>query len=227
MTDANGQVALIVGVGPGLGASLARRFAAAGYATALAARTEAKVANIAAGIDGAAPYAADGTDEDAVTDLVARVEAEQGPLGVAIYNASGRVRKSIQDIGAAELEEAWRRSCLGAVILGREAARRMVPRGSGSILLTGATAGVKGFPGSAGFAAGKFGLRGVAQSMARELHPQGVHVAHFVIDGPIGESDDASKLHPDAIAETYFHIHSQHRSAWSHEVELRPWTEKF
>jgi NAD(P)-dependent dehydrogenase (short-subunit alcohol dehydrogenase family) len=223
----NGQAALIVGVGPGLGAALARRFAAAGYATALVARTEEKVTAIAGKIDGAVAYAADGTDEAAVTDLCARVERDQGPLGVAIYNASGRVRKGIREIGTAELEEAWRRSCLGAVLLGREAARAMVPRGSGSILFTGATAGVRGFANSAGFAAGKFGLRGIAQSIARELPPQGIHVAHFVIDGPIGESSDDAKLHPDAIADTYFHVHSQHRSAWSHEVELRPWTEKF
>lgn len=221
------KAAVIVGVGPGLGASLARRFAAGGYRTAIVARTRETVEDIAKGIDGAVPFVLDGTDSDAVVDLFDRVESEIAPVEVAVYNASGRVKKSILDIAGKEFELAWRRSCFGGFLMGREAARRMMQRGRGSILFTGATASLKGYAESAAFAAGKFGLRAVAQSMARELHPKGIHVAHFVVDGQIGAAKDGSKLHPDAIAESYFAVHMQDRSAWTQEVELRPWTETF
>jgi NAD(P)-dependent dehydrogenase (short-subunit alcohol dehydrogenase family) len=179
----------------------------------------------------------DGTDEPAVVNLMNEVEDELGPIGVAIYNASQRVVKSILEMESAEFEGAWRVSCLGAMIVGREAARRMVPRGHGSILFTGATASLRGGNGFAAFAAGKFGLRALAQSMARELGPQGIHVAHFVIDGGIDNErtrerapervDEDGLLSPDAIAEAYYQTHAQHRSAWSQEVDLRPWREKF
>jgi NAD(P)-dependent dehydrogenase (short-subunit alcohol dehydrogenase family) len=223
--------AIVLGVGPGLGAALGRRFAKAGYAVALAARNLERVKTLAAAIaaqGGAArAYATDATDAGAVQALVAHAEAELGPLEVAIYNASGRVRKSILDLEADEFEAAWRRACLGGFLLGREAARRMVPRGRGTILFTGATASVKAIAGSAGFAVGKFGLRALAQSMARELAPKGVHVGHAVIDGGIGVDAGQARLDPDAIAEAYYQLHAQPKSAWTWEIELRPWVETF
>lgn len=233
--------ALIVGVGSGLGASLCRRFAKAEHKVAMVARDAGKLVPIAHDIEAAGgttrAYAVDGTDEPAVVNLMNEVEDELGPIGVAIYNASQRVVKSILEMESAEFEGAWRVSCLGAMIVGREAARRMVLRGHGSILFTGATASLRGGNGFAAFAAGKFGLRALAQSMARELGPQGIHVAHFVIDGGIDNErtrerapervDDDGLLSSDAIAETYYQTHAQHRSAWSQEVDLRPWREKF
>ena len=227
---ADRESAVIVGVGPGLGAALGRRFAAAGYSVLLASRTRDKVERIADAIRGAGgdahAAAVDGVDEASVSDLVARAE-ELGPLAVAIYNASGRVRKSVVDIEADEFVEAWMRACHGGFLLGREAARRMLPHGRGSILFTGATASVKAFAKSAGFAVGKFGLRALAQSMARDLHPRGVHVGHFVIDGGIGVDEGEARLDPDAIAEVYHQFHTQPRSAWAWEIELRPWVEGF
>jgi len=222
---------IVVGVGPGLGAAVARRFAAGGHPVALAARNadklQALAAEIAAAGGTARAYACDATDEAAVTALFAAAEADLGPPAVAVFNASGRVRKPIAEIGAEEFVDAWKRGCYGGFLVGREAARRMQPRGAGSILFTGATASVKAFPGSAGFAVAKFGLRALAHSMARELQPKGIHVAHFVVDGGIGHDEGDARLLPDAIAETYWQVHSQHRSAWSTEVEVRPWVEKF
>ncbi|MDA0262438.1 MAG: SDR family NAD(P)-dependent oxidoreductase [Proteobacteria bacterium] len=222
---------VIVGVGPGLGAALGRRFAAAGHAVMLASRTLDKVEAIAKEINNsggnAHAIAVDALDEASVVDLIARADGELGPLEVAIYNASGRVRKSVVDIEADEFIEAWQRSCLGGFLLGREAARRMTKRGRGSILFTGATASVKAFAKSAGFAVGKFGLRALAQSMARDLHPQGIHVGHFVIDGGISVDQGEARLDPDAIAETYYQFHTQPKSIWAWEIELRPWVENF
>jgi len=207
----------------------------------MAARNSGKLATIAEDIAAAGgiarAYAVDGTDEAAVVSLINQVEDDLGPIEVAIYNASQRVIKSILDMESAEFEGAWRGSCLGGMLVGREAARRMVPRGHGSILFTGATASLRGSARFAAFAAGKFGLRALAQSMARELGPLGVHVAHFVIDGGIDNErtrkmaaervDDDGLLSPDAIAAVYYQTHVQHRSAWAHEVDLRPWREKF
>jgi len=228
---ADQESVVIVGVGPGLGAALGRRFATAGYTVALASRTLDKVEAIAAEIRGqggaAHAFAVDAIDEASVTDLIARAEAELGPLAVAIYNASGRVRKSVVDMEADEFVEAWQRSCHGGFLLGREAARRMIKRGQGSILFTGATASVKAFAKSAGFAVGKYGLRALAESMARDLHPQGVHVGHFIIDGGIGVDKGEARLAPDAIAETYYQFHTQPKSIWAWEIELRPWVESF
>ena len=224
---AESGAAIIVGVGPGLGASLGRRFAAVGFKVALASRTKDKVERIAAEIDGARGYAVDAIDEGAVGGLFDTVEANLGPVEVCVFNASGRIRASFLDIDTDEFVAAWKSSCLGGFVVGREAARRMLPRGHGTILLTGATASVKGFALSAGFATGKFGLRGMAQSMARELHPKGIHVAHVVVDGGIGRDDGGARLDPDAIAEAYYQLHRQPRSIWAQEIELRPWVEKF
>jgi NAD(P)-dependent dehydrogenase (short-subunit alcohol dehydrogenase family) len=223
---------IVLGVGPGLGAAVARRFAAAGHPVAIAARTVGRLEPIAAEIEAAGgrvkAYECDAIDENDVVDLFDTAEDDLGPCAVAVYNASGRVRKPIAEIEVGEFIASWERSCLGGFLLGREAARRMQPRGAGSILFTGATAGMKGFAQSATFAVGKFGLRGLAESMARELHPQGIHVAHFNIDGGIGiDAEGEARLRPDAIAETYYQVHAQHPSAWSHSVEVRPWVEKF
>ena len=236
---AKGSV-IIVGVGPGLGASLARRFAREGHPVALAARTQEKVDAIAGEVSNLGVKvlgaALDGADEAAVTDLVERTEKELGPLEVAVYNASGRAIKSILDLTAQDMEDSWRKSCLGGFFLGREADRRMLPRGHGTILMTGATAAMRGGKNFAAFAVGKFGLRALAQSMAREFGPQGIHVAHINIDGGImservkdmvKDRPEDSFLEPDAIADVYYGLHKQHRSTWSQEIDLRPWAEKF
>lgn len=226
------ETAIVVGVGPGLGASLGRIFSRAGMKVALAARTPAKLEPIAAELgDAVSLHACDATDDASVKALFAAVPDPD----IVVFNASGRVRASVVDIETEQFEQAWRQACLGGFIVGREAARSMLPRGSGSIFFTGATASVKGYATSAGFAVGKFGLRALAQSMARDYGPKGIHIAHFVIDGGIlgphhapdpGLPED-HLLVPDSIAETYLHVHRQHRSAWALEVDLRPWTESF
>ena len=224
-------IAVIVGVGPGLGAALGRRFARAGMSVALASRDAGHLSSIVGEVassgGGAHAYSADATDEDAVKKLFDDVESDLGPIDVAIYNASGRARKGILELTTEDVVEAWRGACFGGFLVGREAAGRMVPRERGTILFTGATASVKGYANSAAFAIGKFGLRALAQSMARELGPKGIHVAHVVIDGGIGEHEGDARLRPDAIAETYYQLHAQARSAWAHEVDVRPWVEKF
>lgn len=216
--------ALIIGTGPGLSASLARLFARNGLAVAVAARNAEKLAPLAAET-GASPHACDGADPASVERLFAEVEARQGAPDVVVYNASARARGPITDLDSEAVRRAMEVSAFGAFLAAQQAARRMLPAGRGAILLTGATAGMKGFANSSSFAMGKFALRGLAQSLARELAPQGVHVAHFVIDGGIGAGD--TQLSPDAIAETYWHVMHQHRSAWSWEVEVRPWVEKW
>ncbi|MBL6954101.1 MAG: SDR family NAD(P)-dependent oxidoreductase [Alphaproteobacteria bacterium] len=231
MTETKPGTCIIVGVGPGLGAALARRFAKAGHGVAVAARNVDKLAGVVDEITAAGgsarAYACDATSEEDVIALFQRAEADLGDIDVAIYNASGRARGPIAETTLADFTNSWERCCLGGFLVGREAARRMGPKGAGSILFTGATASMKGFAHSATFAVGKFALRGLAESMARELQPQGVHVAHFNIDGGIGEHAEDARLRPDAIAETYYQTHAQHRSAWSHSVEVRPWVENF
>jgi len=227
------RTALIVGTGPGLSASLARLFAKNGIAVAVAARRTDKLAALCTET-GASAHACDASDPEAVAKLFADVEAKHGTPDVVVYNASNRTRGPVVDLDPADVQRAIQISAFGAFLVAQQAARRMLKQGRGAILLSGATAGVKGFANSSSFAMGKFALRGLAQSMARELSPQGIHVAHFVIDGGIrsdarptpNESPD-SLLEPDAIAETYWHVMHQHRSAWSWEVELRPWVEKF
>jgi NAD(P)-dependent dehydrogenase (short-subunit alcohol dehydrogenase family) len=219
--------ALIVGVGPGLSASLARLFGRNGLRVALAARQTDKLAQLCSET-GASAHACDAADPAQVESLFKALDATQGAPDLVVYNASGRLRGPLTDLDPEEVARAVTATALGAFHVGRQAARRMLPTGRGGIALTGATAGVKGFAGSAPFAMGKFALRALAQSMARELAPRGIHVAHFVIDGGIGPAGGAEgMLDPDAIAQTYWHVMTQDRSAWTWEVELRPWTERF
>jgi NAD(P)-dependent dehydrogenase (short-subunit alcohol dehydrogenase family) len=222
--------ALIVGTGPGLSSSLARLFARNGLAVAVAARQTDKLAALAKET-GASVHACNAADPKEVAALFKAVEAKGGAPDVAVYNASSRVRAPLIDVAPEDARRALEISAFGAFLVSQEAARRMLPNRHGAIFLTGATAGVKGFAQSATFAMGKFALRGLAQSMAREFAPQGIHVAHFVIDGGIRSAarPDSSDnmLDPDAIAETYWATLMQHRSAWSWEIEVRPWVEKF
>ena len=226
---ADKETALIVGVGSGLSASVARLASSQGMAVALAARRPDKLASLAAEVGGRI-YACDATEKGDVDGLFDQVTTDLGVPDLVLYNASYRHRGPFVELDPDEVAKAIAVSCYAGFLVGQAAVKAMVPRGSGSILFTGASASVKGYPQSAPFAMGKFGLRGLAQSMARELAPQGIHVAHFVIDGGIGESPAEapdSRLHPDAIAESYLHVHRQPRSAWTWEVELRPWVEKF
>ncbi len=225
--------ALIVGAGSGLSAALARRFAGAGMRVALAARNIDKLAPLCAET-GAKAFACEATDPDQVAELFAAVEAAGGAPDVVVYNASARARGPIAELVPAEVRRAIMVSAYGGFLVAREAVGRMLAKHHGAILFTGASASVKGYPLSAPFAMGKFALRGLAQSMARELAPQGIHVAHFVIDGAIrnpGRVEPAdrpdSMLDPDAIAATYLNVLHQPRSAWTWEVELRPWVERF
>jgi NAD(P)-dependent dehydrogenase (short-subunit alcohol dehydrogenase family) len=225
--------ALIVGTGPGISASVARALAAAGLEVAVAARNPARLQPLAAEI-GAATFAVDASDPASVAQLFADVEARIGSPEVVLYNASGRVRGAIVELDPEEVRRAIEVSAFGGFLVVQQAAQRMLPRGRGAILLTGASASVKGFAYSASFAMGKFALRGLAQSAARELAPKGIHVAHFVIDGAVRsaarpEPADRpdSMLDPDAIAATYLAILAQPRTAWTWEIELRPWVESF
>jgi NAD(P)-dependent dehydrogenase (short-subunit alcohol dehydrogenase family) len=219
--------ALIVGAGSGLSASLARLFAKEGMAVALAARDTGKLAALAKETR-ARSYAVDASQAPAVAAMFQALDRDMGPLDIVVYNASGRVRGPFTELDAATVERAIAVTAYGGFLVGLEAARRMVERGRGSIFFTGASASVKGYAQSAPFAMGKFALRGLAQSMARELAPKGIHVGHFVIDGSIGRDPGGdARLDPDAIAATYLAIHRQPRSAWTWEVELRPWVERF
>ena len=229
------KVAVIVGAGSGLSAALARRFAKEGFRIALAARDTAKLAALA-DETGAKTYICDVSQAADVDKLFDAVQADLGTPDVAIFNAARRARGPIQDLDPDEVKAAILTTAFGGFLVGRAAAKGMVAAGRGTIFFTGASAGVKGFPQSAPFAMGKFGLRGLAQSMARELQPQNIHVVHVVVDGGImnpergrlaNERGPDGFLDPNAIADTYFHLHSQHRSAWSWEIEVRPWIEKF
>jgi NAD(P)-dependent dehydrogenase (short-subunit alcohol dehydrogenase family) len=227
------QLALIVGAGSGLSASIARAFAGAGMKIALAARSIDDLGPLAAEV-GAKTYACDAAKPDAVKRLFADLDRDGGAPGVVVYNASYRTRGPLIELDPAEVEKSILVSAFGGFLVGQEATRRMLPRGSGTILFTGASASVKGYAQSAPFAMGKFALRGLAQSMARELGPQGIHVAHVVVDGgirsarrPEAAAGADAMLDPDAIAASYLHLVQQHRSAWTFELEVRPWVEKF
>ncbi len=233
MTLPSYSSALIVGAGSGLSASLCRRLSRAGVKVALAARDPEKLKDLC-GETGCIAFACDATDVRQVRATFDAAAQANGEPDAVIYNASARVRGALTDLDPAAVERAISITVFGGFLVGQEAAKRMLPKGRGAILFTGASASVKGYPQSAVFAMGKFALRGLAQSMARELSPQGIHVAHFVIDGGIRSAQRTepanapnSMLDPDAIAETYFHVMHQPRSAWTWEVELRPWVERF
>ncbi len=233
MSPVKFATALIVGAGSGLSASLARHLSNEGIKVALAARGTGDLATLVKDM-GAVAFTCDASKPADVTKLFADLDAGFGAPEIVIYNASFRTRGPFIDLDPAEVEKALAVTAYGAFLVAQQAVRRMLPKGHGAILFTGASAGMKGFAQSAPFAMGKFALRGLAQSMARELSPQGIHVAHMVIDGGIksprrAEPADkpASLLDPDAIAASYLHVIHQPRSAWSAEVELRPWVEKF
>ncbi|MBV8187229.1 MAG: SDR family NAD(P)-dependent oxidoreductase [Alphaproteobacteria bacterium] len=225
--------ALIVGTGPGLSSSLARQLAGLGLAVAVAARRTDKLAALAKET-GASVHRCNAVDEKDVADVFADLDAVGRTPDVVVYNASNHPHGPLVDLAAEDVRRAMEINAFGAFLVSQQAARRMLPKAHGAIFLTGATAGVKGFAKSAPFAMAKFALRGLAQSMARELSPQGIHVAHFVIDGgirsatrPDPSNAPDSFLDPDAIAETYWATLQQHRSAWSWEIEVRPWVERF
>ncbi|MGD9536339.1 MAG: SDR family NAD(P)-dependent oxidoreductase [Alphaproteobacteria bacterium] len=227
------HTALIVGAGEGLSAALTRRFSREGLKVAIAARNASKLKALVAET-GALAIAGDTTRPDDVRRLFAETADRYGPPDVVVYNASGRLRGPFVELDAATVAANLAVTAYGGFLVAQEAARAMLPNGHGAILLTGASASVKGYPQSAPFAMGKFALRGLAQSIARELAPKGIHVAHFVIDGGIRSATrvdpaDApdSFLSPDAIADSYWHVLNQDRSAWTWEVELRPWVERF
>jgi NAD(P)-dependent dehydrogenase (short-subunit alcohol dehydrogenase family) len=233
MATTQHEIALIVGAGPGLSASVARLFSREGMRVVVAARNTEKLAALSAET-GAQTFACDAVDPEQVARLFDQVEGRIGAPDVVVYNASGRLRGPLVKLVPAEVEHALAVSAFGGFLVAQQAARRMLPKGSGAILFTGASASVKGYAQSAPFAMGKFALRGLAQSLARELAPQGIHVAHFVIDGAIrdpGRTETPDKpdsmLDPDAIAESYLHVLRQPRSAWTWEIELRPWVERF
>jgi NAD(P)-dependent dehydrogenase (short-subunit alcohol dehydrogenase family) len=233
MAELSYRTALVVGVGPGLSASLARTFTKAGMTVALAARRPGELAALAKET-GSRAFACDATERADVARLFTDVAAATGDVDVVVYNASYRTRGPFVELDPAEVEKTLAVSAFGGFLVAQEATKRMLPRGHGAILFTGASASVKGYAQSAPFAMGKFALRGLAQSMARELSPQGIHVAHVVIDGgirserrPDPPDKPDSLLDPDAIAQTYLHLLQQQRSAWAWEVELRPWVERF
>ena len=233
MTTIPYRTALIVGAGPGISASVARGLAAAGLKVGLAARNIDKLAPLAAEI-GAERFAADASEPAQVAHLFEAVDGKLGAPDVVLYNASARAPGPIAEIDPETLRKAVEISAFGAFLVVQQAARRMIPQQKGAILLTGASASIKGYPLSAAFAMGKFALRALAQSTARELGPKGIHVAHFIIDGGVRSArrvdpndNPDSTLDPDAIAQAYLDVLRQHRSAWGFEIDLRPWVERF
>jgi len=233
MADLNNKVALIVGAGSGLSASIARSFAAAGMKIALAARSVEDLGQLAAEI-GARTFAADATNREAVQKLYVDLGDALGDPYAVVYNASYRTRGPFVDLDPTDVEKSLAVTAFGGFLVAQEAARRMLPKAEGAILFTGASASVKGYAQSAPFAMGKFALRGLAQSIARELSPQGIHVGHVVVDGgirsqsrPVPADKPDSLLDPDAIAQAYLDLLRQPRSTWAWEIELRPWVENF
>ena len=237
-------VALVVGAGDALGGAIARRFACEGYTACVVRRTAEALAPLVEQIEAAGgraiAFGADARLEEVMVPLVDRIEAEVGPIAVAVHNIGANVRFGIRETTARVYRKVWEMAAFSAFLTGREAARVMVPRGSGTILFTGATASVRGGAGFSAFAGAKHAVRALAQSMARELGPENIHVAHSIIDGPIdtafireqfpaiyARKADDGLLQPDAIAEAYWQIHCQPRTAWTHELDLRPWSESW
>ncbi len=230
------RTALIVGAGAGISASFARLLAGEGFEIALASRSPGKLATLAAGLK-ATTHVCDAADPASVDQLFQQIDRQFPKLDVCLFNASARVPGPITEVDPDRARAALLTSAYGGYLVCQAAAKRMLPHGTGNILMTGASASVKGYPQSAVFAMGKFALRGLAQSMARELAPKGIHVSHFIIDGRVhdgasgpvedGTTADDSYLDPDAIAQSYLHVIQQHRSAWTWEIELRSWVEKF
>ncbi|MFL2769978.1 MAG: SDR family NAD(P)-dependent oxidoreductase [Rhodospirillaceae bacterium] len=222
------RLAVIIGAGPGLGAATAKRFVKAGMTSVLVSRNEERLSEISANIEGSVAYSCDATDEVVVEKLFADIESQYGAVEVLIYNPGGGfVRTPVVEQTAKQFRKVWEFTAFGGFLCCRAAARYMQKRGHGTILVTGATASLRGGKGFAAFASGKFALRALAQSMARELGPDGIHVAHINIDGAIGQSDDSSKLSPDDVAETYYMLYKQSKSNWTHELDIRPWCENW
>lgn len=232
------ETAVVFGVGPGLGWALASRFAKEDMQVAAVARDETKLNALIqdGGTVGVRPYAADVSDSEDVHRVFDSIGRDFGEPDLVVFNAGAFQKANVLDIDPADFERCWRIGCLGGLLVGQAAARRMVKRGHGTIIFTGATAALRGSAGFANLAVPKFGLRALAQSMARELGPQGVHIGHVVIDGQIDferyrylvdERGEDSLLAPDAIAELYLQLHCQPRSTWTFETDLRPWSEKF
>jgi len=219
---------LIVGVGSGLSASLARLCASKSMKIVLAARNIEKLEDLINETNADA-YACDSRNIESVENLFKEMDKKIGTPNLVIYNPSARIKGSITELDAKKTQDAINVTCFGAFLVAKEAAKRMIKRKSGSIFFTGASAGVKGFANSSVFAMGKFGLRGLAQSLARELHPQNIHIGHFIIDGAIGRKPFGTyeTINPDLIAKTYLEFHNQDKSAWSWEIELRTSVEKF
>lgn len=244
MTAAGKGACLVVGVGDGVGSAIARAFAAEGFTVCMTRRPrhldqlEALAAEIRAGGGDARAYGVDARQEAEMVTLVDRVEAEVGPLAVVVFNIGANVRFGIVETTAQVFSKVWEMACFAGFLTGREAARVMLPRGRGTILFTGASASLRGKDGFSAFASAKAGLRAVVQSLAREVGPKGIHVAHVVVDGAIdgvftrsmrddvqGLLDRDEILKPDDIAANYVWLHNQPRSAWTHEIDLRPWGE--
>ena len=232
------ETAIVFGVGPGLGWALARRFVTENMQVAAVARDKSKLESMieAGRCDGVRPYAADVSKAEDVLRVFDGLDRDLGEPDLVVFNAGAFQKSNVLDIDPADFERCWRIGCLGGLLVGQAAARRMVKRGHGTIIFTGATAALRGSAGFANLAVPKFGLRALAQSMARELGPQGIHIGFVIIDGQIdseryrhliGERGEDSLLAPDAIAELYLQLHRQPRSAWSHEIDVRPWSEKF
>tara|TARA_Y100000991_G_scaffold155443_1_gene118294 strand:- start:57 stop:749 length:693 start_codon:yes stop_codon:yes gene_type:complete len=228
------ETALIVGAGPGLSSSLTYLLLKNKFKVAIAARNVEKLTTLAetSNVD---VFACDASNINQVQTLFKKLDKTLGTPDLVIYNPSARVRGGIVEVDPEDTQKAINITCFGAFLVAQEAAKRMVKRGSGSIFFTGASASVKGYANSSVFAMGKFGLRGLAQALARELHPQNIHIGHFIIDGGIkadhrperNDPGDDSMLDPEAIANTYLQFHRQNRSSWSWEIELRPWLETF
>jgi len=223
------ETVLIVGVGQGLSASIARLCFSKGMKVYLASRSIEKLEELKKEIN-AETFVCDASNIESVSNLFNQIDKYTSVLNLVIYNASSRPKKtSITDLDPLEVKKATNITCFGAFLVAQQAAKRMVKKKGGSIFFTGATAGLKGFANSSTFAMGKFGLRGLAQSLARELHPKGVHVAHLIIDGIIGKESKGNyqTMNPDEIAKSYLQLHHQEKSAWTWEIEIRTSTENF